>query len=667
MTGKLNNGEDFISRLKKIVESNFQNEQFGVDELIREMGMSRSNIHRTLKKFTKQSVSHYIRIVRLEKAMQLLNETDESASEIAFRVGFGSPAYFTHCFHEHYGFPPGEVRKRAMNQAGDKTGHQPPGPGQQYPLSLKEHQGKGMIRKKGILFYVVAVLSGLLLLILLAYMIYVAFSGYREKLAEEKKSIIVLPFKNFTDNPNYQYFADGITEDILNNLYHIKSIRVVSRTSSDYFRESNRPVKEIARLMKVRYILEGSVRSQENKTRISVQLIDAKNDNHIWSENYDRELTDFLNIQDDIAFQVARNLNAVLSEGEIREIEKNKTQNPKAYDNYLRARFLLHKANSTSRADFEKSGVLNCIPYYEKAIEADSSFSAAYAGLANAWFNLSAWGFLPAYKGFPKARTYSMKALELDPECAEAHAVLGAHYIWGGGRNIPEGSKELKKAVELNPHFATARQWYAQCLMITGPIEEARQQVNRALELEPYFWVVQTLSAWIYYFEKKYGKAVEGCVIARDLNPDFMDNKWLFVLNYAKLGEGEKMLNELQSIIKKYTTDTTYLEEIEAAYSKNGIAGIFAWLIVVNNSKPLPVEGMDGHPFYSAWWNAILGNKDEAVYWLEQSLEYPRLLGHYSNLITTNPDFDILRDDPRFLQVIDKKGLTPYHQGAAKP
>ena len=369
-----------------------------------------------------------------------------------------------------------------------------------------------------------------------------------------------------------------------------------------------------------------------------------------------------MGVQGEIAKQIAHNLNAVLSDHEVIQIEKISTQNAIAYDNYLRARFLLHKANSPQRADFDRTEVLNCLQYYEKAIAADSTFAEAYAGLANAWFNLSAWRFLPAYEGLPKAKTYSMKALEYDPDCAEAHAVMGAHFIWGGGRNIAEGSKELKKAVELNPNFSTVHQWYAQSLMITGPIEEARIHVNRALELEPYFWVVQTLSAWIYYFEKKYDRAIEDCNVARALNPDFTSNNWLFVLNYAKLGEGEKMLQELQSIIKKYTRDQKYLEEIQIAFNENGINGIFTWLDDVNQHKPIKVEGMDGHPFYSAWWNAILGNKDETVYWLERTLEYPRPVGHYSNLITTNPDFDFLRKDPRFLEIVDKFGLTPYHK-----
>jgi TolB-like protein len=617
------------------------------------MGVSRSYIHRKLKSLSNKSISQFIRNVRLDEAMKILRETNDSGSEVAFKVGFSSPSYFNHCFHERFGFPPGEVKKRLLLENETET---------EQPDEQKPETGK----KSG---YKRIVLPALLTfcIILVIWLLFNLFNpekspGFFFQHSKKEASILVLPFKNFSDNQANQYFADGIMEDILNNLFNITAFRVVSRTSAEQFRESTLSTKEIAAKSHVNFILEGSVRRYGEETRISVQLIDAKKDEHIWSANFDRRMTDIMGVQGEIAKQVAENLNTVLSEQEVRQIEKISTQDATAYDNYLRARFLLHKANSAHRADFEKSGVLNCLSYYEKAIAADSSFAEAYAGLANAWFNLSAWGFLPAYEGFPKARTFSTKAIEIDPNCAEAHAVMGAHYIWGGGRNIAEGSKELKKAVELNPNFSTAHQWYAQSLMITGPIEEARLHVNRALELEPYFWVVQTLSAWIYYFEKKHEKAIVECNVARALNPDFTDNDWLFVLNYAKLGEGEKMLQELLSIIKKYSNDEKYLEEIEMAYDEKRINGIFTWLIGVNNNKPIPVEGMDGHPFYSAWWNAILGNKDETIYWLEQTLEYPRPLGHYSKLITTNPDFDFLRNDPRFLEIVDKFGLTPWHK-----
>ena len=660
----------FLNRLTKITEANLSNDQFGVAELAREMGMSHSSIHRHLKAITNQSISHFICTIRLNKAMEMLQQNEATASEIAYLVGFNSPAYFNHCFHEYFGYPPGEVKKRFSadkiegNELIEISGIES-------KQLITDFEPPTFIQRKFIHKKVYLSLGAVLVLFVIAWFIYSYFINsnfHPNHLSQQNKemSIVVLPFKNLSDNQNNQYFADGITEDILNNLYWITSLRVVSRTSAEQFRESTLSVHEIARKMKVNYVLEGSVRQYDNKTRISIQLIDARIDKHIWSSNFDRELTDIIGVQGDIASPFAHNLDAVISSEEVIRIGKISTQNHEAYDNYLRARFLLHKANSPQRIGFDKQGVTSCIGYYEKAIAADSTFAEAYAGLANAWFNLSAWGFLPAYEGFPKAKAYSKKAIEHDPDCAEAHAVMGAHFIWGGGRNIAEGSKELKKAVELNPNFSTAHQWYAQSLMITGPIEEARLHVNRALELEPYFWVVQTLSAWIYYFEKKYGKAIVECKVARALNPDFVDNNWLFVLNYAKLGEGEKMLHELQSIIKKYSRDEKYLEEIQMDFNEKGISGIFMWLDDVNQNKPIKVEGMDGHPFYSAWWNAILGNQNEAIYWLERTLEYPRPLGHYSNLITTNPDFDLLRDDPHFLEIVDKLGLTPYHKRPTK-
>lgn len=654
-------GKDFVRKLTEVVEANLQNHQFGVDELAREMGVSRSYIHRHLKRLTNQTITHFIRSVRLEKAREMLINEDIPASDIAYRVGFSSPAYFSHCFHEHYGFPPGEMRKRALLEPDIDREIKVVSEG-----SIPAVAGTSRFHRKGRVILYSA------LIIVLALFLYLLYSPEFEASRSEiisypaEKSIVVLPFKNYSESHDYQYFADGITEDILNALFHVTSLRIVSRTSSEQFRGTQLSVSEISELMNVSYALEGSVRLHGDKTRISVQLIDARTDSHLWSHNYDREFTDIIGIQGDIATDVARSLNALISEEEARLIEKVPTRNPQAYDHYLRARFLLHKANSPQRADFDRSGVLNCIQYYEKAITADSLFAEAYAGLANAWFNLSAWGFVPFGQGGPRALLNSLKALEIDPDCAEAHAVLGAYRIWGGEQNFDEGGKELKRSIDLNPNFSTARQWYAQYLMITGPIEEARSHVDRALELEPYFWVVQNLSAWIYYFEEEYAKALESCRIAYDLKPDFTDNTWLFVLNYAKLGKGDLASEKLKELIDSHHVAAGYADELALSYSRSGIRGLFEWLIDINMRKPVQVQGMNGHPFFIAWWNAILLNYDETIYWLERAIDDPRPIGIYLNLIATNPDFDFLRDDKRFLQVIEKRGLAAYHKRQAK-
>ncbi len=382
----------FLNRLAKITGANLANDQFGVRELTREFGMSRSYIHRHLKAFTNQSISQFIRTVRLEKAMEMLRENVASAAEVSYNVGFSSPAYFNHCFHEHYGFPPGEVKKRLIaedieeNKVLEESAVEP----KQLPNDVVTSTATG----KKLTLYKVFLISAISLVVIALFWFYYtvlingSFFPYGLSQKDKELSIVVLPFKNLSDNPNNQYFADGVREDILNDLYWITALRVVSRTSAEQFREGNPSARKIARKMDVKYVLEGSVRRHGEKVRISVQLIDAYRDEHLWSSRFDRELDDIIGIQGEIALQIASKLKAVLPENEIRQIEKIPTQNAKAYDYYLQARFLLHKANSEQRSDFDKEGVKNCIQYYEKAISEDENFAAAYAGLAKAWFSL---------------------------------------------------------------------------------------------------------------------------------------------------------------------------------------------------------------------------------------------------------------------------------------
>lgn len=654
MKETLSSNDKFLALINQIIDDNIDNEQFSVEDLAREAGISRSMLHRKLIKLIGKSASELITQRRLSQAKKLLEDDGATVSEIAYKVGYNSPSYFNKVFKKHFTVSPGELRKSNI-----ESKHAPNN------IQTSTIQRKKVTREK--VFIISAFLVVAAALTWFTYFFFIDGNILRENYSQKDKhlSIAVLPFKNLSDNINNQYFADGIREDILNDLYWITPLRVVSRTSADRFEESNHSAREIARELDVKYVLEGSVRTYDEKVRISVQLIEAYRDDHIWSAHFDRELEDIIGVQAEIALQVASEVKVVLSESEIRQIEKIPTQNAKAYDYYLQGRFLLHKANSEQRFDFNLEDVTNCLQYYEKAIAEDERFAEAYAGLANAWFNLSAWGWLPMGEGFLKARELSLKALEIDQECAEAHAVLGAFYIWGQ-RQLKPGGLELETAIRLNPNFATSRQWYAQYLMITGPITEARLHINRALELEPYFWVVQTLNAWIYYFEEKYDLAIEACLLAQDLKPGFNDNEWLFVLNYAKLGEGEKALQMLQTIIERFPEAEQHKIEIRKAYNKSGIQGLFSWMIDVNKNKPLPIQGLNGHPFYIAWWNTILGNREEAMYWLQENMKRKQRVYIYFYLIANNPDFDLLRDDPRFLKIVDEIGLTPYHTRKAK-
>jgi len=278
-------------------------------------------------------------------------------------------------------------------------------------------------------------------------------------------------------------------EGILNNLFRIRELRVISRTSVEQFRESTLSSPQIGEKLGINYLLEGSVERDTNEVRVFVQLIDARKDQHIYSDEFDRKWTDIFTIQSDIAKQIANELDAILSDEEIGQIKKMPTNSPEAYDSYLKARFFFNKASDVQRVDISSEGLKSSIQYYEKAIMEDSTFALAYSGLSNAWYNLCAWGwYQPYHEGIGKARELSNKALEIDPDCSEAHAVKGACYFYPD-RKFKDAEKELLTSLRLNPNYAYAHQLYAQLLMITGPIEKSREHMDRVLELEPYFWL----------------------------------------------------------------------------------------------------------------------------------------------------------------------------------
>jgi TolB-like protein/AraC-like DNA-binding protein len=668
MTEPLSMDQAFIRKLTDIVLANLQDENFSVEKLAEQAGMSRISVHRRIKSFRNQDVSQFIREIRLKRALEMLQNNEGTVAEIAFRVGFGSATYFNKCFHEYYGFTPGEVRKSESadylrNQADEKH--------------LKSQNKKELIPKRGIdsiskrlhhknvLIASLGILSGLLVIYFL-YILLLQNNGSRQRTNNPEKSIVVLPFKNLSDDPENQYFADGIMEDILNHLFRIKQLNVRSRTTAEHFRENQMTSPQIARELKINYVIEGSVLRDKNVVRIFIQLIDARNDQHILSEKFEGDMANHLVLSSEIAKKVADALETVMSSEEIGQIEKIPTNSPRAYDYYLKARFLVNKANDENRVDISRDGLMGSIKYFEKAIAEDSTFALAYAGMADSWYNLSAWGWYSPYiEGISKAEDFSSRALEIDHYCAEAHAVKGACLIYPE-RRFEESREELMTSIRLNPNFAIAHQWYAQLLMITGPIEEARVHMNRVLELEPYFWVAYNLNSWIFYFEGKHNKGIDACRTGRDLNPHSLDNDWLFVIHYSKLGEGDSAAVELNNIFSRYLNTNQYKYEISEANRKLGYKGLFKWLIDLNIHKPVPIEGMNGNPFYIAWWYAILGEKENSIYWLGKVREAKHIPYHYFDLITTNPDFDFLRNDSRFNKIIEEFGLAPYNSKKAK-
>jgi len=623
----------FLEKLNEIIEANLQNEQFGVAEMSREMGLSRSCIHRKLKTITKKSVTRHIREYRLQKAMEMLRHHEATAAEIAFRVGFSSPAYFNKCFHEYYGYPPGEVRKLEKHDSD----------------SLQIVPGAEALRQnssRGKLFTVLSVsFFGTLVFLLLVYFSDFSFlrnlfnsSAQRNKVPNQ--SIAVLPFKNLSEDLDYQYFADGVMEDILNNLILIRDIRVISRTTAEHFRGSRLTSPQIAKELHVGYVLEGSVLKYENKARIFVQLIDARHDRNIWSEKYDRELTDIFSVQTDIAKNIARKLETVLTDKEIRQIEEVPTLSSEAYDLYLMGRYFWNRRT--------EEGLQRSIGYFKKSILADPDFALAYAGLADAYFIQTFWGWYPRPEGYDSARLYALKALELDNRLAEALVIIAEFsfqkWKWEQAR------KEFINAVECNPGNPMIRQYYAELLCLLGEKEEARRQLNIALELDPLSLVNRQVSCYQYYYEGKVEKALKEIETIREIDTTFVSILWLAYRIYIGKGEGRKALEAVQKIYTFNPKTIKCAVEVKDAYNKSGMTGMIKYNMSIKQTIP-------GSYYTKALYYAMLNEKEKALQCLEVACE-EKVIGN----IYIEPEFRNIKTDPTCWEIMKTMGLSGYFE-----
>jgi TolB-like protein/Tfp pilus assembly protein PilF len=485
---------------------------------------------------------------------------------------------------------------------------------------------------------------GSLILLILIVLGYFLVPGIFKPSEPVDKSIAVLPFTNLSNDPEQEYFSDGIVEAILTHLFKIGELRVVSSTSTKRFKSTELSMKEIARELGVSSILEGSVQKIGNNVRITAQLIDAKTDVHLWSEMYDRDISDIFKIQSEVAQNVARELKATLTAEEQGQIEKNQTNNTEAYNLYLQGRFFWGKRT--------EEGLNKSVEYFKKAIAADTGYALAYAGLADAYFIQTYWGWIPKSEGFNKSKETVLKALNIDKDLSEAHTVLGTLYNYKEW-NWEEAGKELKLAVGLNPNFVTAHHYYSELLDILGENKEARDQINRALELDPYLPVLHMLSGPYYYYnEGKLKEAIKEINILEELDPDYSQGgfHWYEFYIYIKQNEGLKAMEALQKVMKG---DTLISSQIKAIYSKSGISGLWNLIIEKELNKPVP------NSLSLARWFSMLNRKSEALEWLEKTFENPPAGMPRINCI---PDFDNIRSEPEFQAIIKKMGLSEYQK-----
>ena len=366
----------------------------------------------------------------------------------------------------------------------------------------------------------------------------------KEALAEpprlDRSRVAVLPFTNMSPDPNDRYFADGMTEELISTVSRISELQVISRTSVMRYREGTAQIGQIGRDLSVGSVLEGSVRKAGNRVRITAQLIEVEGDKHVWSQSYDRDMTDVFAIQADIAEQVANSLKIQLLSREKKSIRKEGTSNPDAHTFYLKGRFYLNERS--------EEGCRRALAYFEKAVEADPEFAMAYTGLSDGYNVLSDYGWISPHEAIPLAKKHAMKALEIDDTLAEAHASL-ALATANGDWDLLRAEREYKRAIDLNPNYANSYHWHSFVLFMMRRYDESASYERRALELDPYSRVYNMVSINLMLFYAKYDEALRRYDEMIQLYPDMTPLRFWRSTCLALAGRHDEAVHESERYV----------------------------------------------------------------------------------------------------------------------
>jgi TolB-like protein/DNA-binding winged helix-turn-helix (wHTH) protein/Tfp pilus assembly protein PilF len=459
--------------------------------------------------------------------------------------------------------------------------------------------------------------------------------------------LAVLPFANLSNDPEQEYFSDGLTEETITDLGELNPERlgVIARTSAAAYKHTNKTIAQIGRELGVDYILEGSVRREGGNARITAQLIRVKDQVHLWAHNYDRETGGLLALQNELGRAIAQQVQVKLTAlYGVRSVNKY-SPNPEAYELYLKGRFYLRQRTFEA---MDKS-----IEYFQRSIKKDPGFALAYAGLADSYL-ARATGSPQEFD--PKAKSAASRALELDDDLAEAHAALGAEkadfeYDWQGAE------QEFKRALELDPNYADAHFRYAWTYLTPlGKSDQAISEMKKALELDPFSRMDNTVCGLTYFYARKYDQAEEQFKKAIELNPDFFVTYYHLAWLYSEVGQFPNAINEFtkgrllsgdDGVVGSAASQDVALKK---AFAARGSAGFWQQLL-----KSREIGEFDAPQVY-----ARLGDKEKALSGLERNYEERATLG---TLLNVDPAFDSLRSDPRFGDIVRRMGLTPAAKG----
>jgi TolB-like protein/DNA-binding winged helix-turn-helix (wHTH) protein/Tfp pilus assembly protein PilF len=455
------------------------------------------------------------------------------------------------------------------------------------------------------------------------------------------KSIAVLPLANLSGDPAQDYFSDGLTDELITDVAKIGSLRVISRTSSMQYKGTHKSLPAIAKELGVDALVEGTVVRSGDRVRVTAQLIDARDDRHIWSEAYDRNIVDVLPLQSEVAQTIADQVRVKLTSEEHASLANGHRANSQSLEAYLKGSFFMNQGIG---------GLDKSIEYFSEAIQLDSSNAQAYSGLSQSYLLLGIFGLHPSKEVYPKARAAAMKAIEIDATSADAHAVL-AEIAKGFDWDWTVAESEYKRGLELNPSSSNTHALYADYLSMMERHDEAIVEMRRSHELDPVSAMSDAFFGFLYYRARRYDEAIALCRQSLELAPNYPNANWFMALALEKQGRIPEAITSLQSAVN-HSRAPLFLALLGHAY---GLAGERAKALNILEEIKLLSKQQYVSPLDFAMVYTGLGDREMAFHWLETA--YSERVMRIQEL--NEPHFDSLRGDPRFEDLLRRIGIPP--------
>src|SRR6202046_157055 len=456
------------------------------------------------------------------------------------------------------------------------------------------------------------------------------------------RSLAVLPLESLSNDASQDYFADGMTDELISDLGQISALRVISRTSVMAYKHARKPLPQIARELNVDAIVEGTVLRSGDQVRITAQLIDAAADKHLWSQSYEGELKDTLALQNQVARAIADQIRINLNPQEQAALKSAKVVNPEAYQSYLKGRYFWNKRTPDS--------LKVALAYFNQAIDEDSNYAQAYSGLADTYALLGDWQYavMTPKEALPKAKIAATKALELDNTLSEAHNSLAFcfdAFDW----DLESAGKEFQRAIELNPGYATAHHWYAWHLSLLGRYDQAIEEMKKAKSLDPLSLIINADLAELLVIAHFYDESIIQSRKTIEMDPNFALAHNQLAQAYLQEQMNAEAIAELQKAVELSASCPTCIANLARAYAASGRTSEAEKLL--SDLKKHSNGGYSDAAEVSMVY-AALGDKDQAMHWLEIGYEQ-----RFNPGVLLRPGFDPLRSDPRFQDLVHRIGF----------